>query len=395
MIRPKPFSGVSPMPMRGKRLVLLGAGHAHLPILARLPKLIEAGVQVTVVGPAPFHYYSGMAPGLLSGRYALKEARFPMRCIVELAGGEFLEDTVTIIRATRRELVLASGATLPYDVASFNIGSEIVSLPGMDAGPAVFKVKPIQNVNRLHDMVVRMFAEQETVRVVVVGGGPAGVEMSGNLVTLAQRNDASKLLDLTLIAGSKVLHNAPAAARRIAANALHAHGVAIMEGERAEEITAEGVRTDSGRVHPANIVVLALGTSAPSVFKDSGLPVGSDGGLEVDDHLRCPDFPELLGGGDCVCPGGEVIPRVGVHAVREGPLLADNIETTLVDSGALKTFTPQQRFMLLYNLGDGSAVFNKWGVALRSRLFMLLKDYIDRGFMRSAMPGWAAAACAE
>lgn len=383
------------MPMHGKRLVLLGAGHAHLPLLAHLPKLIQGGAHVTVVGPNPYHYYSGMSPGLLSERYADQDTRFPVQCITEEAGGTFLMDTVTTVRATRRELELKSGATLPYDVASFNIGSDIPSLPGMDAGPQVFKVKPIQNVSALHDAVDRALAESpRTVRVVVVGGGPAGLEMAGNLVGLAEGRDAVGRLDIAIIAGSRFLKTLPERARRIARNALHARRVTIIEGSHAQKITAEGVLADDETIHPAEIVVLAMGTKPPSIFRDSDLPVGEDGGLQVDAQLRCPDHPELFGGGDCICPEGEAIPRVGVQAVNQGPILAHNIETTLAGGGSLKTFTPQQRFMLIYNLGDGTAIFHKWGVVLRSRLFMRLKDSIDRRFMRSAMPDWATS-CAS
>lgn len=384
------------MPMHGKRLVLLGAGHAHLALLAQIPRLVDAGVRVTVVGPNPYHYYSGMSPGLLSERYNEPELRFPVQCITEQAGGSFLLDKVTTIRATRRELQLESGATLPYDVASFNIGSEIPSLPGMDAGPTVFKVKPIQNIRAMHDHLDAMLERSShTLRVVIVGGGPAGLEMAGNLVALAQRRNAVGRMEITVIAGSRFLKTLPERAKRMAMNSLHARRVHVAEGLHAREIRSDGVLADTGELFPADVVTLALGTRSPDIFRSSELPVGEDGGLRVDAHLRCPDHPELFGGGDCVCPHGKAIPRVGVQAVLQGPVLASNIETTLAGGGPLKTFTPKERFMLLYNLGDGTAVFHKWGIVLRSSLFMAMKDIIDRRFMRAAMPEWAAAPCPD
>ena len=50
-------------------LVLAGGGHAHMVALSRIRELISRGHRVTVIGPSPHHYYSGMGPGLLSGRY--------------------------------------------------------------------------------------------------------------------------------------------------------------------------------------------------------------------------------------------------------------------------------------------------------------------------------------
>lgn len=378
------------MPMQGKRLVLLGAGHAHLPLLGRLPKLVQGGVQVTVVGPYPHHYYSGMGPGLLGERYSDEDVRFPVQCITEEAGGTFLLDKVRTVRATRRELELESGTTLPYDVASFNIGSAVPSLPGMDAGPLVFTVKPIQNIRIMHDTLDGMLEKAgHKVRVVVAGGGPAGLEVAGNLAALAERRGALGRLDLTIIAGSRFLKRLPEYARRLVQNVLRSRGIQIIEGQHCQRIAAEGVLTDAGELYQADVVVLAMGTRPPPIFRDSDLPVGEDGGLQVDAHLRCPDHPELFGGGDCICPEGRAVPRVGVQAVVQGPILVHNIETTLAGGGPLKSFTPQERYMLLYNLGDGTAIFHKWGFALRSSLFMRMKDSIDRRFMRSAMPFWA------
>ena len=52
-----------------KHLVLAGAGHAHMMVLEALPELVSQGVRVTVIGPGPRHYYSGMGPGMLGGAY--------------------------------------------------------------------------------------------------------------------------------------------------------------------------------------------------------------------------------------------------------------------------------------------------------------------------------------
>ena len=59
----------------GKRLIIVGAGHAHLTILKNLPEFINAGHEVTVVSSSSLHYYSGMGPGMLSGIYRPEEIR--------------------------------------------------------------------------------------------------------------------------------------------------------------------------------------------------------------------------------------------------------------------------------------------------------------------------------
>jgi len=51
----------------GKHLVLVGGGHAHLTVLLNLAMYVERGHSVTLIGPSPYHYYSGMGLGCSPG----------------------------------------------------------------------------------------------------------------------------------------------------------------------------------------------------------------------------------------------------------------------------------------------------------------------------------------
>jgi NADH dehydrogenase FAD-containing subunit len=70
-----------------KHLVLVGGGHAHMVTLANLRVFIEKGYKVTVFGPSPYHYYSGMGPGMLGRTCAPEDIRFFTRHVVEKQGG--------------------------------------------------------------------------------------------------------------------------------------------------------------------------------------------------------------------------------------------------------------------------------------------------------------------
>ncbi|MHB1378179.1 MAG: hypothetical protein ACYCX0_00985 [Desulfurivibrionaceae bacterium] len=72
----------------GKHLVLIGGGHAHMMTLASLSRFTAKGHEVTVIGPSPYHYYSGMGPGMLAGMYRPEEIRFATRRVVERQGGD-------------------------------------------------------------------------------------------------------------------------------------------------------------------------------------------------------------------------------------------------------------------------------------------------------------------
>ena len=77
--------------MADRRLLLLGAGHAHLFVLKRLVEAPLAGVAVTLVAPFPHHHYSGMVPGYLQGTYEEAELAFDLPRLCRAAHARFVE----------------------------------------------------------------------------------------------------------------------------------------------------------------------------------------------------------------------------------------------------------------------------------------------------------------
>ena len=93
-------------------------------------------------------------------------------------------------------------------------------------------------------------------------------------------------------------------------------------------------------------------------------------------------IPRFLGGGDCVSLEGNTLAKVGVYAVRENRILFHNLLAVL-EGGKMEVFKPQKEFLLIFNMGDGKGIFWKKNWVWESRLAFLLKDYIDRKFMRT------------
>src|SRR4051794_17480044 len=87
------------------RLLLVGAGHAHLEILRRLA-LDPLGVALTVVSPSPRHHYSGMVPGYLQGTYKEEEIAVDVARLAARAGGRFQEGSAVAIDPGRQAVRL-------------------------------------------------------------------------------------------------------------------------------------------------------------------------------------------------------------------------------------------------------------------------------------------------
>jgi NADH dehydrogenase FAD-containing subunit len=164
----------------GKHLVLVGGGHAHLLTIANLDKFIARGHRVTVIGPSDDHYYSGMGPGMLGGNYAPEEIRFATRKTAEKMGGTFVKGTVSAIDPKAKTVFLESGESLHYDVLSVNAGSYVPVNTVTNGEAEVFAAKPIERLLKVRHRIIDRCALQK-VRVGVIGGGAAAVELAGNV----------------------------------------------------------------------------------------------------------------------------------------------------------------------------------------------------------------------
>ncbi|MGD8983016.1 MAG: FAD-dependent oxidoreductase [Desulfobacteraceae bacterium] len=361
-----------------KQLVLVGGGHAHMTVMSQLDHYTERGHHVTLISPHPYHYYSGMGPGLLSGIYKPEEVRFHVQKMVEDRGGIFVQDTVVRVDPKRRVLFLNSGEQVGYDVASFNVGSHVPARSAPVSDPNVHTAKPVQNLSEARQAILQS-GKGEKLRLVVVGGGPSALEISGNLWKLVHDNGITA--KISLLAGRELLSRFPQKLRRLAMDSFKERGIEVTEGVRVGRIDSGSAFLEDGREYPFDFLFLAWGIRPSALFEESGLPVGTDGGLLVNNYLQSVASPEIFGGGDCISLQGRHLDKVGVYAVRQNPILYHNLLAAL-DGGMMKPFDTSEVYLLLFNLGNGKAIFLRKGWIWYGRLNFLLKDYIDRRFMR-------------
>jgi NADH dehydrogenase FAD-containing subunit len=365
-----------------RELVLLGGGHAHLSTLAAIASFRERGFAVTVVQPSPWLYYSGMGPGMLGGSYRPEEIRFATRSVVEGQGGRFVLDRAERIDPVARTVSLAGSAEeLRYDVLSCSVGSEVrggVSAEGV--GETVFPAKPIEGLLAAKERVLALAAAGPC-RLAVVGGGPSAVEIAGNLHQLCRRFGRNRP-EILLYAGRRLLSRQPERLAFLARKALLDKGIRIVEGPYVVRLVSGRLFLDDGSDSQAAMIFDATGVLPGKIFHRSGLPVGPDGGLLVNAFLQSVRYPEIFGGGDCISFEPRPLARVGVYAVRQNLVLRDNLFAAL-QGGPLTPFSPQEGYLQIFNLGDGVGLFSRRWCIFAGRFAFLLKDWIDRRFMRT------------
>jgi NADH dehydrogenase FAD-containing subunit len=366
-----------------KHLVLVGGGHAHMVTLANIQRFVEKGYRVTVIGPSAYHYYSGMGPGMLGGTYSPEQIRFATKKGVESQGGGFVTDRVIRIFPEDRQVETVTGIRIDYDVVSFNAGSYI-PLPGSEPSgkdrPAnLFPVKPIEQLMDASAALKAMFGEKKKT-VTVVGGGPSSAEVAGNVWQLA-RDSSGRMPRIRILCGSNLMGRFGEKIRSRVKQILEKRGIEILENARVQSVTETQITLESGQRFDTDFTFMAAGVIPSPIFEKSGLAMGPDKGLMVNQYLQSVADPRIFGGGDCIHFQPRPLDKVGVYAVRQNPVLFHNLMAAL-DGRPLKPFDPGPDYLLVFNLGGNQGVLKKKNIVFKGRLAFTIKDYIDTKFMK-------------
>ena len=363
-----------------KRLVLIGAGHAHMVTLQKLQQFVEKGHAVTVINPSEHHYYSGMGPGMLGKTYRPEEIRFNVKKMTETRGGTFVKGKAQRLDPDRKIIFLKDGQEIPYDVASCNAGSYVPGLEGLEASANIFTVKPIERLQQAQKQIIQKGSDGAG-RIAIIGGGASAVEVAGNIMALLEKHGLTGVT-VQIFAGKGLMSRFPPWIGRHAEKSLSRRGVRIVKGSYVAGMVDGEITLQSGETHPADLIFLARGVRPSKIFAGSNLPTGPDGGLLVNRYLQSTAYPDLFGGGDCIHFEDDPLDKVGVYAVRQNPILFANLMAAL-EGNPLQPFDPGGDYLLIFNLGDGTGMLKKGIWRLTGKLAFAIKDYIDRKFMRA------------
>jgi selenide,water dikinase len=363
------------------RLLLVGAGHAHLEILRRLARN-PLGVALTVISPSPRHHYSGMVPGYLQGTYREEEISVDVARLTERASGRFEPGSAVAIDPARRAVHLASGEERTYDLVSFAVGSDTAGADAPEIAAHAQRVKPLSRVADLRARLVELGQREGERRLVVVGGGAAGVEVVFACARVLDEAAGGRRRLALVDSGPDILSGYTDRCRALARELLGARGIQVRTGSRVAAVHAGAVELAGGGELPSDLTVWLTGAVAFPFFQGSGLPLDERGFLLLDDGLRSLADPRIFAAGDCgTLARYPDTPKAGVYAVREGPVLWRSLRATL-EGRHPPSYEPQSGFLSLLNTADGQALLQYKGRVAHSRWAFWLKDGIDRRFLR-------------
>lgn len=365
------------MTMKGtqKTLLLVGGGHAHLHILKRLQSESIRGVRVVLVSPAPFQYYSGMIAGYVEGLYSMEEIRCDLRRLALAADVTFIEDMAAALDPIKQILYTdKTNLALGYDAISFDIGSQVggTHIPGSREHGML--IKPVERFVQTIESV------DWSERIVIVGGGATGIELSLALLARSRKNGVKSAI--SLISSGPLMEKAAGTISKKITEMVQVKGIHVYSNDPVVSVQLKHAVLRSGMQMPFDRLLWLTGPEAPDLFAKAGLRVNNKGYLHVNQTLQAIDFPNVFGAGDCIAIDGyPAIAKAGVYAVKAAPVLWNNLNR-FFDGRHLMKYRPQPHYLSLLSTGQMEAFLLYRNLIVHGSWCWKLKTWIDKRFMR-------------
>ena len=369
----------------GVRIVLVGAGHAHLHLIGQGEILRRAGIDLLLISPSTF-LYSGLATGALSGAVDLDAGEIDVVALAAVHGVRHVADRALSVDLGACQVKRKGGALIPFDAISLNVGSRIADPDGLLAHPGVWPVKPLATLLSLRNSLENAITQiGKCPAIVVAGGGQTAHELAAALCGLCERHGV--LPNIVVVRPNATLAWAPPlAARRLLGN-LAQRGVAFRTDQVTGRSTTACELASGGRLD-CDALVLATGLIGASLIGSLGLPINEEGRLKTSRTLQAVGDARVFAVGDCAVIDGDARPCVGVFGIRAAPYLLNNL-VAFAQRQPLRTYRPQRRWLSIMDLGDGTGLA-LWGRAWWLGPFALWwKRWLDLRFVRKARTAMA------
>lgn len=361
-----------------KDVLLVGGGHSHVVALDLLRKRPLEGARITLVSDVTHSVYSGMVPGYLAGFYREDECRIDLPTICSAVGVRFVQGEVVGLDTMTQRVALKDGSNLSYDVLSIASGSK----PPRDMIPgATAYAVPVKPLEEFLSYWRKTFDEvneaSSPLRTLIVGGGAGGVE-----VALALKQRLKDKAPVILVEGSdQLLGDHADAVRRLATRSLLKAGVELRLNAPVQSFDKGVAFLATGEELLFDAAVLITGAEGAEWIRHSSLEVNRAGFILVGLTLQSLSHENVFASGDAATIVGNPRPKSGVHAVRQGEPLLENLRRCL-SRRPLKPYHAPQRTLNLIGTGSNQAILS-WGpFAGESKMFWKLKQMIDRRFIR-------------
>ncbi len=318
------------------------------------------GIRIKVISTGKWLYYSGAVPQYMGGFYEADQTRIDIEALCRNYGTRFVQGDVTRVDPDQTCVFTSRGEKHGFDYLVINTG--VVSRISDDSAPELFPVKPMEKLTGL-----RRLLECGKVRTLQIqGGGPAGTELALNLSHPKSRFR----LHIELVEKQpRLLESFGRNASDYAQKTLRERGVVLRLNETATDRPAK-----------FDAVIYAVGNKPSSQKTEHPFEQDESGRIITKETLQVPGYESVFAAGDTARVGDQGYPQTGVHAVKQGVQLRENLKA-LHTGKSLCRYRPYSVNPLIISDGPDAAMLVAGSITLSGRWPIILKYMLDMNWL--------------
>jgi NADH dehydrogenase len=374
-------------------IVIVGAGFGGL---ACATALGNAPARVTIVDRANYHLFVPLLYQVATAALSPADIARPIRRILgRYRNIDVVLGDVTAIDTSARMLTTSAGPIGPYDTLVVATGSRYSYFGHSDWMAFAKGPRSLEDARTIRTKLLTAFEQADATQdqaerdrlmtVIVIGGGPTGVEMAGAVAELARHAlardfrhiDPRQARILLVEAGPRLLTSFPQSLADFAGRALEKLGVTVLLNHPVENLSADGAMV-GGKMIAAGTMIWGAGIEASPGVKMLNVPLDRAGRVTVGPDLSVPGLNGVYVVGDsaaAIAPDGKPFPALAQVAAQQGTYLGRALAAQARGKPATKPFRFHNRGNTAI-IGRNAAVFDFGRWQLKGRLGWLLWAFV-------------------
>ncbi|MGJ8696222.1 MAG: NAD(P)/FAD-dependent oxidoreductase [Verrucomicrobiaceae bacterium] len=330
------------------RVLIIGGGFAGLNCARSLAN--DSRFKITLFDRENHHLFQPLLYQVATAALSAPDIARSLRAILtEAKNVSVLLDEITTIDPEKKE-IRSAAASYPYDSLVIATGAKTSYFGNDHWAQHSIGLKSLKDARSIRHRVLHALEQAERshdpleqkrlMSVVIVGGGPTGVELAGAFSDLVRRAlkadfrniDPQNLRVCLIQSGDRVLKPFTPAHSEYTRQRLEALGVEVILGPRVDDVQDRRVHLNDDRWIEAETIIWAAGVQATSLTRDLDCPRDRGGRLEATPNLSLPGHPHIFAAGDLVKiidHQGKEVPGLAPAALQMGQHIAKVLKEDL------------------------------------------------------------------